>query len=1090
MKTKGSLSIFVIMLFLLTIPGGALGVISSGNPASNPSDINCSNNACDDIQAVLDLPVDEQARTKLLDSYGKLPLTFIENRGQIDRRVKLYEKGSGHSTFFTEKGVFLTLTKSKKVTKEGLVDEKKGLTGSIVKLSPVGGNSAPEIIAEALQEGKVNYFTGNDPEEWKTDLPTYGAVVYKDVYKGIDIKFYGNNRQLEYDVIVKPGADPSKVRLSYEGIEGLEVTEDGALEIALTDGSLYQNKPYIYQEIGGKRVVVDGAFKLLAKEGTKNEVATFDYSFEVASYDTDYPLIIDPVLLYSTYLGGGGTEHGHGIAVDTAGNAYVTGYTDSIDFPVASPIGAAIQGYDVYVTKINAAGNALIYSTYLSGGDNDFGRAIAVDSAGNAYIAGETWSSDFPRSSPIDNTFQGGGEAFVTKINAAGDALVYSTFLGGGGEDQGFAIAVDIDGNAYVTGSTSSGGGGIAFSNFPLVSPIDDIFQGVRDAFVTKINAAGDAFVYSTYLGGNDWDRGRGIAVDSAGNAYITGYTDSVDFPLVSPVDDLLHGYDAFVTKINAAGNAIVYSTYLGGDRSDEGAGIAVDSDGNAYVTGMTSSTDFPLASPIDAIFQEERVSNREAFVTKINAAGDALVYSTYLGGGGFYRYDSEEGRSIAVDSAGNAYVTGMTNSSDFPLVDSIDNTVAGTIDAFITKIDATGSAFVYSTFLGGDGGDDFGRSIAVDIAGNAYVTGSTLSSDFPLASPVDNLYQGTGEAFVAKIDNGNISADIIVDFGPGTGLFARMNNSTWKWLHGRSPDLIAVGNIDGTTEDDLIADFSTGSARGLRVFLNNTSWEGLNDKNPELVATGDIDGNGKEDIIVDFGPAGSGVPNGLFVLMNNASWKRIHTKSPELIATGDIDANGKDDILIDFGPASGGAPSGLLAWMNNASWKLIHAKSPELIATGNIDGDANGKADILIDFGPVAGGLPYGLFARMNNASWKLIHAKSPELIATGNIDGDANGKDDIIIDFGPASSGAPHGLLAKMNNASWKRIHTKSPELIATGNIDGDVSGKDDILIDFGPASGGAPSGFFARMNNASWKVIHPKSPELIVTGEIDGK
>ena len=350
---------------------------------------------------------DSQTKTKAVEAYGKLPLLFIANNGQTDKSVRFYERGSGHATFFTEEGVYISLNRAKE--KEAVEQDVKGKRGipsseksrplnyesSLVKLIPLHANPSPQIIAEAPQEGKVNYFTGNDPRKWKTNIPTYGAVVYKDLYKGIDMKFYGNNRQLEYDIIVSPGADPSQVKLSYEGIKGLKATENGDLEISLKEGSIIQRSPHIYQEIGGRKVEVAGRFKI-------ENSTTFSYGFEVASYNKDYPLIIDPVVVYSTYLGGGGSDYGNGIAVDGSGNAYVTGYTDSTDFPTMNPIqGALAGGYgNAFVTKINAAGNALVYSTYLGGSGGDYGNGIAVDGSGNAYVTGYTVSTDFPTQEP------------------------------------------------------------------------------------------------------------------------------------------------------------------------------------------------------------------------------------------------------------------------------------------------------------------------------------------------------------------------------------------------------------------------------------------------------------------------------------------------------------------------------------------------------------------------------------------------------------------------------------------------------------------------------------------------------------------
>ncbi|MEE8574612.1 MAG: SBBP repeat-containing protein, partial [Thermodesulfobacteriota bacterium] len=452
---------------------------------------------------------------------------------------------------------------------------------------------------------------------------------------------------------------------------------------------------------------------------------------------------------YSTYLGGTGFDIGLGIAVDSSGAAYVTGWTASTLFPVFNEIYTepGDGNRDIFVTKVSADGSALVYSTYLGGSSWDEGQDIAVDSTGAAYVTGSTYSTDFPLSaSPYDgflndnvNTIS--PDAFVTKIKADGTGLEYSTYLGGTIIEIGYAIAVDSFGAVYVTGETNS-------TDFPMVDAIYDSKSGLSDAFVAKLNAAGSALIYSTYLGGADGDEGRGIAVDSIGAAYVTGITFSIDFSLsASPYDDSLNdgvqsGSDAFITKINRVGSAIGYSTYLGGTNWDSANDIAVDFLGNAYVTGATTSTDFPVVSAIDGVLG----GPWDAFVTKIDATG-SLIYSTYLGGD----YNSEIGYGIAVDYSGNAYITGFTTSSDFPTLSSLDTNFSGSMEAFVTKINASGSAYSYSTFFGG-GGFDEGNGIAVDCSGAAYVTGYTRGANFPTPSAIYDTYSGSDDAFITKI--------------------------------------------------------------------------------------------------------------------------------------------------------------------------------------------------------------------------------------------------------------------------------------------------------------------------------------------------
>jgi beta-propeller repeat-containing protein len=664
------------------------------------------------------------------NSYGRLPLSFEPNEGQTDARVKFLSRASGYTLFVTaDEAVFA------------------GRDGSVERMRLVGANPKPRFEPLDKQPGISNYFIGNDPSKWRTNVPNYGRVALRGVYPGIDLIFYGNERQLEYDWGVAPGADPKRIHVKWEGTNHLTKNASGDLVLSASLGvSMVQRKPVILQE--GKRI--EGGYAVHGRE----------VAFELAKYDAGKPLVIDPVLVYSTYLGGSGFDDGNGIAVDGSGNAYVTGSTLSTNFPTANSLqasnGSGSINYDAFVTKINATGSAYVYSTYLGGSGFDRGGGIAVDGSGNAYVTGSTNSTNFPTTDPIQASYGGGnGDAFVTKINAAGSALVYSTYLGGGGFDDGSGIAVDGSGNAYVTGGTGS-------TNFPTANPLQASIGGGGDAFVTKINAAGSALVYSTYLGGRlhalvqppgvgpAGDGASGIAVDGAGNAYVTGVTSSTDFPTAKPLQASLNGgLNAFVTKINAAGSAYVYSTYLGGSAEDSGQGIAVDGAGNAYITGVTTSIDFPTANPLQG---SNGGSSYDAFVTKINAAGSALVYSTYLGGSGF-----DIAWGVAVDGSGNAYVTGYTTSTDFPTINPLQaGNGGGNGDAFMTKINADGSAYQYSTHLGGSRSQ--GGGIAVDGQGNAYVTGYTTSTDFLTTNRLQASSGGGDDAFVLSISAPQIS--------------------------------------------------------------------------------------------------------------------------------------------------------------------------------------------------------------------------------------------------------------------------------------------------------------------------------------------
>jgi hypothetical protein len=717
----------------------------------------------------------DSSSTAAAEAYGKVPLYFEANHGQTDQRVNFITRANGATVFLTNTEAVFVISAQQENASTTPRDAAGAMSThattpaqtprqlSVLRMKIEGANAQSEVTGLEQQPGIVNYFVGSDPAKWHANIPTFARVQYASVYPGVDLVYYGNQQQMEYDFVVKPGADASRIALNFEGANSLAIDAAGDLLIQTGAGTVRQPRPLVYQEVNGSRLAVNSGYQL--RGGGR-------VGFSLAAYDRAKPLIIDPVLIYSTYLGGSDNDQGRDIAVDTAGNAYVTGVTDSLNFPTTSPIQPSNAGSDLFVTKINAAGSALVYSTYLGGSDQESSHGIAVDSAGNAFVTGNTASNNFPTVNPIQLANGGGGtDVFVTKINAAGSALLYSTYLGGGDFDSGNDIAVDSAGNAYVTGDTAS-------TNFPTANSIQPFYGGgPRDAFVTKFNAPGSALVYSTYLGGNGGfvnsssENGGGIAVDSAGNAYVTGLTTSLNFPTTSPIQPAIGGgIDSYVTKINAAGSAHVYSTYLGGGDDEIGGGIAVDSAGNACVAGATLSTNFPTANPI----QPSNGGSSDAYVTKINAAGSALVYSTYLGGGG-----EDIGTDIDLDSAGNAYVIGDTDSSNFPTVNPIQPVNNGS-DAFVTKINAAGSARVYSTYLGGDGDQDNASGIAVDSAGNAYVAGSTDSSNFPTTNPIQPSYGGGGrDAFITKLGNLIISGRVTDSEANGLAGIAVLLNGT-----------------------------------------------------------------------------------------------------------------------------------------------------------------------------------------------------------------------------------------------------------------------------------------------------------------------
>lgn len=611
---------------------------------------------------------------------------FEPNTGQAAAEVRYLARTRNFVLYLTDRGTVLA-----------------GRNRSQLRTTFGGALPAP-IRGEKRQESVTNYFVGNDPLKWRVGVPNFEQARYAGVYPGIDLVYYGNEGRVEYDWIVAPGADASKIRMDFENAEQIRVDRHGDLVIRMGDGEFRHKRPRMYQDIGGKRVTVAGGWTLHGNEGR----------FQVGTYDRTKPLVIDPPLAYSTYAGGSGLDWAYAIAVDSIGNTYVTGISGSANFPGA----AGLKGTeDVFVMKINPGGTSKLYTTILGGGGADEGHGIAVDAQGNAYITGSTGSLDFPTKNPVQAAFGGSGDAFVAKLSANGAALLYATYLGGNGSDIGNGIAVDSSGNVYVVGTTFS-------TNFPVQAAFQASKGAQQDAFLTKISTSGNSLAYSTYLGGNSADEGNGIAVDAAGNAYVTGYTASTNFPVQSAFRGSNAGsVDAFVTKMNPAGSALVYSTYLGGSATDYGTAIAVDPAGYAYVTGIVTSDDFPLVNPIDPKLATHAVD--DAFIAKLNPSGSALVYSTYFGGG-----SADDPYAIALDQSGNVYITGRTNSSDFPLASPIQTTRFA-FDLFVTEINAAGSAALFSTFLGGTGSES-GRGIAVDNLGNIHIAGEGTSTDFP----------------------------------------------------------------------------------------------------------------------------------------------------------------------------------------------------------------------------------------------------------------------------------------------------------------------------------------------------------------------
>jgi len=744
MLKKASLVLAIIFPVLLVL--GSLSATKAGKGRS-------LGEKADPLSAGASGPIPIPGDLSLAPDFGKTPLYFMANQGQADERALFYSRTSRYTLWVTNEGLIFDSTYSG--DKPALYEAQSERAAP--RLAFLNSNRNPKITALEPSEHKVNYFIGNDPANWKKDIPTSLAVLYEEVYHGIDLKIYGREDQIEYDWIVKPGSCYQDIRFEYRDAERADIDREGNLAIETKFGRLVNKKPSSRQRIDGETIVIGSRYVALG-----NRV----FGYAVEDHRPDRELVIDPlILVYSTYLGGSNYDHGYAIAVDKNGAAYVTGETQSTNFPLKGPYQKTLKNgvfNDAFVVKFAPAGNALVYSTYLGGSLGEHGKGIAVDGAGAVYLTGWTGSQDFPLQNPFQSAPKKNPEAFISKLSPLGNALVYSSYLGGGDSEWATAVAVDASGAAYLTGWTKS-------ADFPVLNPFKAAWGGNEDAFVSKIAPAGNALVYSTYLGGLQNEEGNGIAVDSAGAAYLTGWTWSSNFPLQNPYQSALKYEDAFVAKLAPAGNALVYSTYLGGWWFDSAHGIAVDSAGAAYVTGWTESNDFPLMNPYKSVFNIG--TYKEAFLTKLSPQGNSLSYSTYLGGG-----NSDQANKVAVNSSGAAYVTGFTSSTDFPSKNSLKGQ-DGRI--FLTKFMPQGNALAYSTRFG-DSANERGEAVAVDGNGAAYIVGWTDSKTFPTQNPFQKEIKGKRDAIVAKFLEGEIT--VTVPNGGEAWKVSGTYNIKWKY--------------------------------------------------------------------------------------------------------------------------------------------------------------------------------------------------------------------------------------------------------------------------------------------------------------------
>ncbi len=906
----------------------------------------------------------------------------------------------------------------------------------------------PDVRPAGLEKAKgVFSYFRGSEESWKTGVPSYSKIIYPNLWPGIDLVYSGSVNRLKYEFVVRPGADPALIRMAYRGATKLEVDKQGQLLVETPLGGFRDETPVAYQEKDGRRVDVAMAYRLETQDKSPSRA----YGFEIGEYDHSSPLVLDPaVITYCGFIGGSGNELAYGIAVDASGNVYVAGYTYSTqaDFPVTVGPDLTYSSWsDTFVLKLSPDGTQLIYCGYIGGDYTDNGYGVAVDSSGCAYVVGRTESSQ--ASFPLKV-----GPDLV--LNPFGDGFIAKVNSAGtglvycgyiGGNDNDGANGVAVDGNGNAYVVGNTSSTPVTF---PVAVGPDITFNGDQDAFVAKVNPAGTGFVYCGYLGGSSIDTANAVAVDAGGSAYLTGNTTSTTptFPaIVGPDLTFNGGTDCFVAKVNASGSALVYCGYVGGSNTEWGKGITVDGAANAYVVGEIYLYSSTGFPVTVGPDLTPNGGSEDGFIAKVSQTGGSLVYCGFIGGSG-----EDKALGVAVDGSHRAHVVGTTNSSEatFPVAGGPDLTHNGGYDAFVSTVSSSGDSLAESGYIGGSVTDQ-GLGIAVDTAGNAYICGSAESTEatFPVTVGPDLTHNGSYDAFVARIGGPPVTRGLL------------------------------AADTDGDGINEIVADLG---ADGLWVW-DNYSWTLLSGTDPDTVMAANIDADTALEIVADFGSSG--------VWLLNGSWSQLSGANPDGMTSGDVDFDAVDEVAIDFGA--------LGAWIwDGGAWTQLTGSDLDTLLAADVDGD--GSVELAADGGAL------GLWL-WDGGAWTMLSGINAEGMIT--VPGPARAA--VAADFGATGvwiyylgawtqlSGAnAEGLLALnsdtdaayevgvdfgatgvwLYNVDWTQLSGINADALAAADLDGD--GIQGLVMDAGP------TGLWAW--NGAWAQLSALNPSAMARAGVD--